>query len=71
MTDLRVKASARNTTSRLCSWTFSISQRQNSNGLVWGLSTRKTVTPASTQWIMTLRRASQRPFQSGDSQLTL
>ena len=71
MTDRLVNASARKTTSRLCWWTFPISQRQNSNGLVCGLSTRKTVIPASTHCRTIFWSASQRPFQSGDSQLTL
>ena len=50
MTARRVNASARKTTLRSCAWTSLISHSQNGNGLVCGLSTRKNLMPASTQW---------------------
>ena len=48
MTARLVNASARNRTSRSRAWTSSISHAQKANGLVWGLSTRNTLTPQST-----------------------
>ena len=71
MTERLVNASARKITSRSCAWTSSISQRQNANGFVCGLSTRKTLTPQSTHWSTTLSSASHSARQSGESQLTL
>jgi hypothetical protein len=45
----RVNASARKITSGWPTWTSAINHSQNRNGFVWGLSTRKIVTPWSIQ----------------------
>ena len=71
MTARRVKASARKTTSRSTAWTSAISHSQNGNGLVWGLSTRKNLMPASTQCRKTSRHACHSSRQAGVSQLKL
>ena len=67
----RVNASARNTVSGCAACTSAISHSQNATGLVWGLSTRKTVTPRSTQCSTTPWRALQSARQSPVSKLTL
>ncbi len=61
ITAARVNASARKTTSRSRAWTSSISHSQNANGLVCGLSTRKTRTPRSTQYSTTSQQRVPQP----------
>ena len=67
----RVNASERNTVPGWRLRTSAISHSQNGTGLVCGLSTRKTVTPASHQWSTTSRIALQSPFRSDVSQSRL
>ena len=53
----RVKASARNSTSGDSAWISAMSRCQKVRGLVWGLSTRKIVTPCAIQVRTTSRIA--------------
>jgi hypothetical protein len=71
MTARRVNASLRKITSRSTWWISLMIHSQNGNGLVCGLSTRKTFTPASTQTSMIRSHSSHSSFQAGVSQLKL
>ena len=53
----RVKASARKRTSGCSAWIWRRSRCQKVSGLVWGLSTRKMVTPRPIQVFTTSRIA--------------
>ena len=53
----RVKASARNSTPGDSAWISAMSRCQKGRGLVWGLSTRKIVTPCAIQVRTTSRIA--------------
>ena len=57
----RVNASARNSTSGSVSLTLAISHCQKLSALVCGLSTRKILTPWSTQCMTTRSTSSRRP----------
>ncbi|CFS57814.1 Uncharacterised protein [Mycobacterium tuberculosis] len=59
-----MKASDRNSTSGSTVFTCAISQAQKLGGLVWGLSTRKNLTPWLTQCCTTRSTSSYRPSGS-------
>ena len=67
----RVNASAKKTTSGSSRLISAISHSQKGTGFVCGLSTRKTLTPCSTQKRTTPSSASQSPRQSSQAKLTL
>ena len=69
--DWALNASARKITSGFTAWIRSISQLQNANGLVWGLSTRYTLIPQSTQCRMAASCASHSERHAGELQSKL
>ena len=71
ITARRVNASDRKITSRSTLWTSAISHSQNGNGLVCGLSTRNTFTPASTHTSQIRSHSSHSSRHAGVSQLKL